>query len=46
MTIAQDNMIENISEYTSYEMLFEYKEKLFLFDKLAFLIALTKIETH
>ena len=38
------NMIENISEYTSYEMLFEYKEELFLFDKLAFLIALTKIE--
>jgi hypothetical protein len=40
------NMIDNISERTSYELIYGYKEKLFLFDKLAFLIALTKIEKN
>jgi hypothetical protein len=38
------NMIENISEHTSYELIFNYKEELFLFDKLSFLLALMKIE--
>jgi hypothetical protein len=37
-------MLENISEYTSYELVYLYKEELFLLDKLNFLIALTKIE--
>ena len=38
------NMIDTISEYTSYELIFNYKEELFLFDKLSFLLALLKIE--
>ena len=38
------NMIDNISELTSYQLIYDYKEELFLFDKLAFFIALTKIE--
>jgi len=38
------NMIDNISEHTSYELLLNYKEELFLFDKLSFLLALMKIE--
>lgn len=38
------NMIDNISEQTPYELIYDYKEELFLFDKLAFLIALTNIE--
>lgn len=37
-------MLENISEYSSYEMIYLYKEELFLLDKLNFLLALTKIE--
>ncbi|WP_157802153.1 hypothetical protein [Flavobacterium sp. 1] len=38
------NMIDNISEHTSYELIFNYKEDLFLFDKLSFLLSLLKIE--
>ena len=38
------NMIDNISEYTSYELIFSYKEELFLTDKTSFLLALMKIE--
>jgi hypothetical protein len=40
------NMIDNISELTSYEMIYNYKNELFEFDKTAFLIALTNIEKH
>jgi len=38
------NMIDNISEQTSYELIYDYKEELFLYDKLAFLKGLTNIE--
>jgi hypothetical protein len=40
------NMIDTISEYTSYELIYNYKEELFLFDKLPFLLALTNIEKN
>lgn len=40
------NMIDNISEYTSYELIFKYKEELFLYDKLSFLVSLMKIEKN
>jgi hypothetical protein len=39
-------MIENISEKTSYELIYEYKDELFAFDKLSFLIGLTNIERN
>jgi hypothetical protein len=40
------NMIDNISEYTSYELIYNYKEELFLFDKLPFLLSLANIERN
>lgn len=39
-------MIENISENTSYELIYAYKDELFTFDKLSFLLALTTIERN
>ena len=39
-------LIDNISEFTLYELVYNYKEQLFLFDKVAFLLALTKIERN
>lgn len=40
------NMIDNISEHTSYELIYTFKEELFLFDKVAFLISITNIERN
>ncbi|WP_395077612.1 hypothetical protein [Flavobacterium sp.] len=42
---AYSKMIETICSYTNYDLLFEYKEEMYLTDKLAFLINLTDIES-
>lgn len=40
------NMIDNISEYTSYELIYDYREVLYQCDKIQFLKGLTKIESN
>lgn len=38
-------MIENISPYINYDLIFEYREEMYLTNKLAFLVKLTDVES-